>query len=64
MSAVSPFPHHGPLAPQDVHGRDALIDDLVERVSRHRPTVLVAPRRFGKTSVLGCVEAPLDDTSQ
>ncbi|MGI9645858.1 MAG: hypothetical protein ACR2O6_11180 [Ilumatobacteraceae bacterium] len=59
---MSPFPHHGPLAPGDVHGRDALIDDLVERVSRHRPTVLVAPRRFGKTSVLGCVEARLDDT--
>ncbi len=62
MLAKSPFPHHGPLAPEDVHGRDALIDDLVERVSRHRPTVLVAPRRFGKTSVLGCIEARLDAT--
>ena len=43
-------------------GRDALVDDLVERISAHRPTVLVAPRRFGKTSVLGAVEARLDDT--
>ena len=59
---MSPFPHHGPLEPGQVHGRDALIDELVERVSSHRPTVLVAPRRFGKTSVLGCIEARLDDT--
>lgn len=58
----SPFPHHGPLEPVDVQGRDDLIDDLIERVSSHRPTVLVAPRRFGKTSVLGCIAARLDDT--
>lgn len=51
----SPFPHHGPLAADQVHGRDGLIDDLVERVTARRPTVLVAPRRFGKTSVLGAV---------
>ena len=58
----SPFPHHGPLDPDQVRGRDDLIDDLVMRVSAHRPTVLVAPRRYGKTSVLGSVEARLDDT--
>ena len=62
MALVSPFPHHGPLEPGQVHGRDQLIDDLVERVSSHRPTVLVAPRRFGKTSVLGCIEARLDES--
>jgi hypothetical protein len=62
MARVSPFPHHGPLEPDQVHGRDALIDDLVERVSSHRPTVLIAPRRFGKTSVLGCIEHRLGDT--
>ncbi len=43
-------------------GRDDLIDDLVGRVSARRPTVLVAPRRFGKTSVLGRLEAELDET--
>lgn len=43
-------------------GRDELIDDLIERVSAHRPTVLVAPRRYGKTSVLGCIESRLDET--
>jgi hypothetical protein len=58
----SPFPHHGPLEPQQVHGRDELVADLVARISAHRPTVLVAPRRFGKTSVLGCVESRLDET--
>ncbi len=58
----SPFPHHGPLEPQQVHGRDDLIADLVARVSAHRPTVLVGPRRYGKTSVLGCLEAQLGDT--
>jgi hypothetical protein len=58
----SPFPHHGPLEPHQVHGREVLIDDLVARVSAHRPTVLVAPRRYGKTSVLGCVEDRLGET--
>jgi len=58
---ASPFPHHGPLDPEQVRGRDDLIDDLVARVSAHRPTVLVAPRRYGKTSVLGCVEQRLGD---
>jgi hypothetical protein len=59
---VSPFPHHGPLEPDQVRGRAALVDDLVERLTAHRPTVLVAPRRYGKTSVLGCVAARLDET--
>jgi hypothetical protein len=57
----SPFPHHGPLEPPQVHGRDELVGDLVVRLTGHRPTVLVAPRRYGKTSVLGRVAAELDD---
>lgn len=59
----SPFPFHGPLRPDQVRGRDDLIDDLVERVTDRRPTVLVAPRRFGKTSVLGRVAALLSETT-
>lgn len=59
---ASPFPHHGPLRPEQVQGRDDLVDDLIARVSAHRPTVLVAPRRFGKTSLLGRVTALLGDT--
>jgi hypothetical protein len=59
---VSPFPHHGPLEPEAVTGRDPLVADLVRRLSHHRPTVLIGPRRFGKTSILGRVAAELDDT--
>jgi len=54
---VSPFPYQGPLDPILVRGRDELIADLVERVSEHRLTALLGPRRFGKTSVLRRVAA-------
>lgn len=59
---ISPFPHHGPLDPDQVHGRDELVADLTTRITAHRPTVLVAPRRYGKTSLLGRVSADLEDT--
>lgn len=49
---VSPFPYHGPLEPEQVRGRTDLVADLVERVSEHRVTALLGPRRYGKTSVL------------
>lgn len=62
MLLGSPFPHHGPLRPEQVRGRDDLVDSLVQRVSSHRPTVLVAPRRFGKTSLLVRVADVLGDT--
>ncbi|CAN5499106.1 hypothetical protein BH24ACT4_BH24ACT4_24590 [soil metagenome] len=58
----SPFPHHGPLPPEQVSGRGDLIADLVARLTTHRPTVLVAPRRYGKTSLLGRVAALLDES--
>lgn len=58
----SPFPHHGPLSPDQVLGREDLIDELIARVTARRPTVLVAPRRFGKTSILGRLDAELGDT--
>ncbi|MGB3410549.1 MAG: hypothetical protein WBA45_05080 [Microthrixaceae bacterium] len=58
----NPFPHHGPLLPEQVAGREVLVADLLERLTSHRPTVLVAPRRYGKTSVLGSVSAQLDDS--
>jgi hypothetical protein len=40
------------LEPEQVQGRDPLIRDLVERVTAHRVTALLGPRRYGKTSVL------------
>ena len=55
----SPFPHQGPLEPDQVRGRDGLIDDLVARLTGRRVTALLGPRRFGKTSVLRRVAADL-----
>ncbi|HEV2123013.1 MAG TPA: hypothetical protein VGW38_09600 [Chloroflexota bacterium] len=48
----SPFDYTGPLPPERVRGRDALLDVLTERVTARSPTALLGPRRFGKTSVL------------
>lgn len=59
---ISPFPHHGPLEPDQVHGREELVADLITRITAHRPTVLVAPRRYGKTSLLGRITADIEDT--
>ena len=54
---VSPFPYQGPLEPDQVRGRLDLIADLTERVTEHRVTALLGPRRYGKTSVLRRVAA-------
>ncbi|MGH7747772.1 MAG: hypothetical protein ACREQ5_23880, partial [Candidatus Dormibacteria bacterium] len=50
---VSPFPHHGPLDPAQVTGRDAEARDLGLRLVDHRPSALLAPRRYGKTTLIG-----------
>lgn len=60
---VSPFETHGPLPPDQVQGREELIDELVRRVTAHRPTALIGPRRYGKTSVLGRVARDLTEVS-
>lgn len=49
---VSPFPYQGPLRPEQVHGRDGLVADLVSRVAQRQVTALFGPRRYGKTSLL------------
>lgn len=59
---VSPFPYQGPIEPAQVRGRDALVADLVERVTERRVTALLGPRRYGKTSVLRRVAADIADT--
>ena len=61
LSDGTPFPHQGPLAPEQVGGRSELIADLVERMTARRMTALLGPRRFGKTSVLGAVAARLEN---
>lgn len=57
---LSPFQYQGPLEPHEVHGRDELIADLIERVTARRVTALLGPRRYGKTSVLRKVAAELE----
>ena len=57
----SPFPYHGPLRPEDVAGREALVIDLAQRIADRRLTALLGPRRYGKTSVLKRVASDLSD---
>lgn len=61
MVEPSPFRYQGPLDPDDVHGRDDVIAELTERVTAHRVTALLGPRRFGKTSVLRRMSADLSE---
>lgn len=56
---ISPFPYQGPLAPDDVRGRDDLLADLAGRMTEHRVTALLGPRQYGKTSVLRRLAADL-----
>lgn len=56
---VSPFPYQGPLAPEQVTGREVLVAELAERLVERRVTALLGPRRYGKTSVLKRVCADL-----
>lgn len=50
--ADSPFPHHGPLDPALVEGRDAEAQDLALRLRERRPVAVLGPRRYGKTSLV------------
>lgn len=56
---TSPFEFHGPLDPSQLVGREELVADLSQRLLGHRPTALLGPRRYGKTSVLRKVAADL-----
>ena len=48
----SPFPHSGPLEADEVTGRDDEAADLVRLLGGRVPVALVAPRRYGKTSLM------------
>ena len=48
----SPFPHSGPLEADEVTGRDDEAAELVRLLGGRVPIALVAPRRYGKTSLL------------
>jgi hypothetical protein len=58
----SPFPYQGPLAPEQVAGRDDMVRDLSQRLVDRRLTVLLGPRRYGKTSLLRRVLSDLEAT--
>lgn len=51
------------MDPDQVHGRNDLIHDLIGRVTERRVTALLGPRRFGKTSVLRRVAAELSEVT-
>ncbi|WP_195210211.1 ATP-binding protein [Actinomarinicola tropica] len=51
----NPFEYVRPLRPEDVTGRDALVDRLVGAVRARHIVAVAGPRRFGKTSILGRV---------
>ncbi len=56
---LSPFPYQGPLQPEQVSGREDLVQALAERLTERRLTALLGPRRYGKTSLLKRVSADL-----
>lgn len=49
---VSPFRYTGPVAPADLIGRDAETEQLQRTAEEGNNSRLVAPRRYGKTSLL------------
>lgn len=60
---VSPFPYQGPLRPEEVRGRDELLDRLTAQVTARNVTALIGPRRYGKTSVLRRLASDLSELS-
>lgn len=57
----SPFPHHGPLPPELVTGRDIEVQELALKLRQRRPVALLGPRRYGKTSLVRHCLAQLDE---
>jgi len=58
---TSPFPSQGPLAPDQVTGRDDLVALVAKHLAERRPVAVVGPRGYGKTSLLRRVQRDLDD---
>lgn len=57
----SPFVFQQPLAPDQVHGRDAELAVIVREVTAGNAVTVSGPRRFGKTSMLSAARARLAD---
>lgn len=56
---MNPFRYTGPVGPEDVIDRDDEIARLVAHATSGDNSRLVAPRQFGKTSLLGKVRASM-----
>ncbi|MGH9000351.1 MAG: hypothetical protein ACRDY7_13290, partial [Acidimicrobiia bacterium] len=61
---MSPFVFEGPAPPSDVIGRDEIIAALWSRAVGGRFVLLLAPRRFGKTSVVHRLRRDAEDTKE
>jgi hypothetical protein len=58
---ASPFIFDGPVPPADLVGRRAELAALRDRATRGRFTLLYAPRRYGKTSLIKRLQADTSD---
>src|SRR5919206_3431423 len=62
MGLTSPFIFDGPLPPEEVTGRDYELATLTDRAAHGRFVLLHAPRRYGKTSLVGRLAADAEQT--
>jgi len=62
MGQTSPFIFDGPLPPDEVTGRDDELATLTDRAAHGRFVLLHAPRRYGKTSLVGRLAADAEKT--
>jgi hypothetical protein len=58
---LNPFQTSGPLKPADMIGREAEAQELFDLADGGHSSRLVAPRRYGKSSLLGRVLAQAED---
>jgi hypothetical protein len=61
VPGINPFRYTDPVGPEDLIDRETEEAGLVQRAIEANNSRLVAPRRFGKTSLLRKVAADLDD---
>lgn len=61
---MSPFVFEGPAPPSDVIGRDEIIAALWSRATGGRFVLLLAPRRYGKTSVVHRLRRDAQETKE
>ena len=60
MTKVNPFRYTSPVGPEDVIDREAEASQLTDRAIEGNNSRVVAPRRYGKTSLLSKVRSGLE----